>query len=247
MTGSSSGLRPMGTHSNISPSVQQSRLTLPDVLDRLQTFYGRQKPSFPVDPYEFLVWWHCGYPASDVACAKGWDKLTREVGIEPDKLLGATPLKLAAALRPGGMVPELRAERLKEIAIRVQNEFGGDLRAALVGSLAQTRKRLKTFPGIADPGVDRILLFSGIAPVAAVPSNCTHVLIRIVKGKESDNYSFNYREAQRAIVAEVPEKLEARCRAYLLLKHHGQELCKRNRPKCEGCPLKSKCAYFAAA
>ena len=63
------------------------------------------------------------------------------------------------------MFPELRGPRLKEIAARVQDEFGGDLRAALVGSTLRVRKTLKSFPGIADPGADRILLFAGLAPV----------------------------------------------------------------------------------
>jgi endonuclease III len=238
-------LHPNGTQSNISSAVAQSRISFLDLLDRLEEFYGQQEPSFPVDPYEFLVWWHCGYPASDAACEKGWEELKRLVGIEPQHLLRATPAKLAGALKAGGMVPELRAQRLKEIAMRVKDEFGGDLRAGLSGPLAKVRKLLKTFPGIADPGADRILLFAGIAPLAAIPSNCTHVLIRILQGPERENYSANYREAQRALAAEVPEKFDARTRAYLLLKTHGQQTCKRTNPKCEECPVKLRCAFFA--
>lgn len=239
-------MRSVGTHSNISLSVRQSRLTVPALLDRLEKFYGPQEPCFPLDPYEFLVWWHCGYPASDAACTKGWQWLTRDVGVDPDKVLSAAPLKLITALKAGGMFPELRAERLREIAMRVQNEFGGDLRAGLAGPVDRARKRLKTFPGIADPGADRMLLFAGIAAIAAVPSNCVHVIVRIMVGKESGNYSTNYREAQRLLAAGLPEKLEARTRAYLLLKNHGQELCKWNKPKCEKCPLKSNCTYLGA-
>ena len=117
------GLRSIGTHSNISTAVAQSRFSILDVLDRLEEFYGPQEPSFPTEPYEFLVWWYCGYPASDAACSKGWANLIREVGIEPEKLLKAKPAKLSAALKAGGMVPEIRAERLKELAMRVQDEF----------------------------------------------------------------------------------------------------------------------------
>jgi len=236
----------MGTHSNISSAVAQSRVSILDVLDRLEKFYGPQEPSFPTEPYDFLVWWYCGYPASDAACSKGWANLTREVGIEPEKLLKAKPAKLAAALKAGGMVPELRAERLKEVAMRVQDEFGGDLRAALVGPIPQARKLLKSFHSIADPGADRILLFAGISPIAAVPSNCVHVLDRILHSSESKNYSAAYREAQRVLAAELPEKFDARTRAYLLLKTHGQETCKRTNPKCEACPVNSRCAFFAA-
>ena len=83
--------------------------------------------------------------------------------------------KLAKALKAGGMVPEIRALRLTDIAARVENEFEGDLRAGLVGPIPKVRQLLKKFPNIADPGADRILLFAGVAPVSAVPSNCPHV------------------------------------------------------------------------
>jgi len=226
--------------------MRQARTRIPSLLDKLEEFHWKQTPCWPVDPYEFLVWWHCGYPASDAACAKGWEKLCAEVGTEPGKLLRATPQKLTSALRAGGMVPELRASRLKEIAMRVEDQLGGDLRAQLIGPLSEARKLLKRFPGIADPGADRILLFAGIAPLAAVPSNCTQVLARILDGKEAQNYMASYRNAQRAIAAEVPEKFDARTRAYLLLKCHGQKICKRTKPLCDGCPIRLSCAYFGA-
>jgi endonuclease-3 len=223
----------------------KSAITVPKLLDRLESHYGAQQPCWPDDPYLFLVWWHCGYPASDAACAKGWESLNREIGTQPERILGAPTPRLAMAIKAGGMVPELRAMRLKEIAARVQDEFGGDLRSALVGPIQQARKLLKKFPNIADPGADRILLFAGIAPIAAVPSNGPQVLVRIQRGQEHENYGVTYKEAQQEIEAAVPAKFDARTRAYLLLKRHGQELCKRTKPKCEQCPVSSVCAYFA--
>jgi endonuclease III len=215
-------------------------------LDQLETFYGPQQSTWPTDPYLFLVWWHCGYPASDAACAKGWESLTREIGVEPERLLAANPAKLALALKPGGMVPELRAMRLKEIAERIEREFGGDLLEGLKGlPIDRVRAALKKFPNIADPGADRMLLFAKISPAAAVPSNCPHVLVRIRMGRERENYGVNYKEAQRMIAEEVPPKFNARIRAYLLLKRHGQKLCKLTNPKCDECPIASSCAYFA--
>jgi endonuclease III len=215
-------------------------------LDALEVFYGEQQPNWPTDPYLFLVWWHCGYPASDAACAKGWDSLTREIGVEPERLLAANPSKLAAALKSGGMVPELRAMRLKEIAERIEKEFGGDLLEGLKGfPIARVRAALKQFPNIGDPGADRILLFGGISPAAAVPSNCPHVLVRIRSGQERENYGVTYKEAQGMIAAELPSKFDARIRAYLLLKCHGQKLCKLKSPKCGECPVAATCAYFS--
>ena len=221
----------------------RSRLALIEILNQLEKFYGPQEPSFPVDPYEFLVWWYCGYPASDAACGKGWNSLIREVGTDPGRLLKAKPAKLAAAIKAGGIVPELRAQRLQELAFRVENEFGGDLRAAVAGPVPKARKLLKSFHGIADPGADRILLFAGISPIATVPSNCAGVLLRILKGSAGENYSATYREEQRVMAGELPATFDARTRAYLLLKRHGQELCKRTNPKCPECPVRPRCSY----
>ena len=226
-------------------SMRQAKSLIPELLDKLEKFYGKQEPCWPVDPYEFIVWWQCGYPASDAVCTKGWDKLKSEIGIEPQNLLATTTRQVALTLKRGGMLPELRAVRLMETAMRVRDQFGGDLRAALTGPLSAARKTLKTFPGIADPGADRILLFAGIAPIAAVPSNATQVLVRVLNGQESENYVANYRQAQQAIEAGVLKTFDARTRAYLLVKHHGQEICKRTRPKCEECPVSANCAYFA--
>ena len=43
------------------------------------------------------------------------------------------------SVQVGGVVPELRALRLKETAMRVKDEFGGNQRAALAGPLSEVR------------------------------------------------------------------------------------------------------------
>jgi len=170
-------------------------MTTLEVLEVLESFYGPQSAEWPSDPHAFLVWWHCGYPASDAACARGWKALKSVVDIATEKILAVSQARLAEALRAGGMVPELRAMRLQQIAARVQDELGGDLTAALAGSVDAARKILKKFPNIADAGADRILLFAGISPVAAVRSNCPQVLVRIRLGLERENYGVTFRGA----------------------------------------------------
>jgi endonuclease-3 len=219
------------------------RLTVSELLNRLEVFYGEQEPCWPSEPYLFLLWWYCGYPASDASCTRGWNELAKRIGTDLSAILAASPAALAAALRPGGMVPELRAKRMKEVAARIENEFDGDLHAALTGPITKARRILKSFPSIADPGADRILLFAGIRPVAAVPSNFTGVLARVRYGREEKNYNAGYRQAQRIIDAEIPATFDARIRAYLLLKRHSQELCKRTNPKCDACPVRVACAF----
>src|SRR5262249_2608759 len=185
-----------------------------------------------------------GYPAMDASCTKAFDVLKKEVGLRPDDILAASEQKLTEVMRLGGILPELRAARLKEISALVKQAFAGDLRATLKKPLAEAKKALKKFPTIGDPGAEKILLFARTAPVAAVPSNCVHVLLRLGFGEEKKNYAASYRSAQEAIRAEQPEEFGALIRTYLLLKQHGHELCKRSRPLCESCPVPSDCRYF---
>jgi adenine-specific DNA glycosylase len=46
------------------------------------------------------------------------------------------------------------------------------------------------------------------------------------------------------MAAELAESFDARQRAYLLLKRHGAEICKRTKPKCEVCPVSAMCEFF---
>src|SRR5215472_17522529 len=234
---------------------------LGQILGILEQTYGPQKLAGPTDPYEMIVFLNCGYPASDGACTKGFDALKREVGVEPKQLLAAAKAKLAKVMRPSVILPAVCAARLKDIAGRVKNEFDGDLTAALekrledqgkpgTGSrennLKPAKKLLQEFPTIGEPSAEKILLFSGLAPVAAVPSAFVGVPIRLFVGEPGKNYAADYRVAREVLDTGLPKTFEARQRGYLLLKKHGQEICKRSKPKCEICPLTAHCAYLQA-
>jgi|SRR5580704_8242015 endonuclease-3 len=238
--------------------MQKSTRGLGRVLEALEEHYGKQVAVGPSDPYEMILFVNCGYPATDASCTRGYEALMQEVGTKPEEILAVPKAKLAKWMRLGGIVPELRAERLKTIARIMNEEFGGDLTWSL-GKLLQEEKKgagkgirfakkaLKEFPVIGDPGADKILLFAGLAPMAAVPSACVGVPQRILFGAEDKNYVAGYRAAQEAMTVELPEKFEVRQRAYLLLKRHGAEICKRTKPKCEICPVSGRCAYFERA
>jgi len=217
---------------------------LAKILDVLEKRYGKPKAPLPTDPYEMLLYTLCGYPASEAACDKAFPVLKRDVGLDPDSILAAPEAKLAQIMRLGGIVPEVRAQRLKEVAGMVKHVYGGNLRAVMKKPLPEVRKILKQFPTIGDPGADKILLFSKTVPIAAVPSNCVHVPTRLGFGEERKNYAASYKSAQEALRAELPAERAPLLRAYLLLKRHGQETCKANRPRCEECVVSNDCAYY---
>lgn len=217
--------------------------TLKTILSRLEKVYGRQAPSGPDDPYEMVLYRNAGYPQSEANCARGFAALKRQVGLAPIRILRASDAALRGALKAGGIVPELRAERVREIARRVLEEYDGDLLAELKRVPARAKTILASFPTVAEAGAERILLFSGLAPVAALPSNAVHVPLRIGYGRESKSWRASYRSAQQAVEAELPRGLPARRRAWLLFARHGLETCKRTTPLCDDCVINTSCEY----
>lgn len=229
---------------------------LTQILDVLEDLYGPQKLAGPKDPYEMIVFLNSGYPASDAKCAKGFEALKREIGEQPKNILAVSKAKLAKVMRPSVIIPGLCAERLKEIAGKVRDEFKGDITTALKQRLREAKepgkglkaakKVLQEFPVIGEPSAEKILLFSGLVPVAAVPSAFVDVPIRLFRGEPGKNYAADYKTAREILDSGLPRTFEARQQAYLLMKKHGQEICKRTKPKCEVCPLTERCAFLQA-
>jgi endonuclease III len=213
------------------------------LLQKLEQHHGSVTLAEPNDPYELIVFTNCGYPPSQENCRKGFEALKSAVGVSTAALLAASHRALAQALRAGGIVAELRASRLKLIARLIEEDFGGELRRSLDAS-KQARKALKRFPTIGDPGADKILLFCADVAVAAVPSNALQVPLRLGLGAERASYAASYRSVQEALTRALPRDTDAMRRAYLLLRRHGQEICRRTAPLCDRCPLARSCPYF---
>ncbi len=144
------------------------------------------------------------------------------------------------------MLPLRRAEKLHTAADLALEVGVATLRRLVKQSPAEARKILKRFPGIGDPGADKILLFCrgglGLGP----DSNALRVLVRLGYGRESSDYPRTYRSAVEASAPELPLDVSWLIRAHQLLRRHGQEVCKRARPLCDRCPLTSGCRWYLA-
>jgi endonuclease III len=126
------------------------------------------------------------------------------------------------------------------------NEFDGDVRSALKLPLPKARKALQKFPGIGEPGAEKILLFTRSYPVLGLESNGLRVLLRLGFGEEKKNYSASYRSVQEAIKDQLSDDYDWLMSTHILLRQHGRELCKTNRPLCGECPVRKGCAYGSA-
>jgi endonuclease III len=218
-------------------------LTLGLVIARLQKFYGAPKPPRITDPLEVILFENVAYLADDEKREAAFVALKKRVGTTPQKILQASRETLLEVTTLGGIVPALRADRLRKIAHLAHTVFDDDLGAVVKLPLPQAKKALRRFPAIGEPGAEKILMLAGGAPVLALESNGLRVLLRLGFAREEKSYAANYRAVQQAIRSQVPKKASEIIAAHQLLRQHGQTLCKRNRPLCEQCPLRKDCPY----
>ncbi len=218
--------------------------TLAQVTKALEKFYGRPAPPKITDPVELILYENVAYLVDDEKRAAAFAALKKKIGTKPEQILKASDKDLVEITRMGGMVPELRARRLRQIAELAHWIFKDDLKSVLKKPLPEAKKALKKFPSVGDPGAEKILMLTRSYPVLSLESNGLRVLLRLGLAEEKKSYSTTYRAVQEALKDRLPRAYEALIAAHQLLRQHGQELCKRTRPLCDDCPLKADCRYF---
>ena len=219
--------------------------TLPQIVDRLRKHYGKPKPPVTDDPFELILLENVAYLVSDERRTEAFTLLRKTVGTKPHQILAASNQALLDVAKLGGMLPEKRAARLREMALIAMNEFGGDLCQALKQPLPKAKKSLQKFPSIGEPSAEKILLFTRSYPVLGLESNGLRVLLRLGFGEEKKNYSASYKSVQETIKDQLGNDYDWLISAHILLRTHGKELCKTNRPLCEECPVRKSCAFYA--
>jgi endonuclease III len=214
------------------------------IIDELQAHYGRPEAPSVTDPLGMILLENVAYLVSDERREQAFNALRERISLTPPEILMAHDETLLEVARLGGMHPAARVEKLRRIAQIALQEFDGDLDAVLRQPIAKAKRALKKFPGIGDPGAEKILLFSRTHPVLALDSNGLRVLLRLGYGEERKSYSSTYRSAQEAVEGESKKDFDWLIAAHQLLRRHGQELCKMKGPICSPCPLKEYCVYY---
>jgi endonuclease III len=209
----------------------------------LRKRYGSAAFSEPRTAFALIVWENCAYLVDDERRLQTFERLSAKVGVTPVALMKAGAKRIQAAIEGGGLQSAHRAAKVLSCAEIAMEAADGDLDAALLLLAARPRRALlKRFPGIADPGVDRVLLLCGLSVDPTVDSNGLRVLERWEVIASGQPYALAYRAAV-ADLAGHGVTGEAALEAYGLLRAHGRALCKRNAPRCDHCPVRSSCPY----
>ena len=217
---------------------------LKKIIQKLKTYHGAPGPPKTDDPFELILWENVAYLADDLRREKVFDELRDTVGLRPTDILNASMDELDRATKLGGVSPKQNAARLNECALIALNEFGGDLHTALKLPFAKAIKALKQFPGIGEPGAEKILLFTKTHPILSLDSNGLRVLLRLGFGVEKKNYSASYKSVREAIADQCGVDCNTLIEWHQLLRQHGKTICKTTKPQCDQCPVSSSCAFY---
>jgi endonuclease-3 len=216
------------------------------LIAQLRRHYGRPAAPPAKGPFELVLWENACYLLGDERRLEVFESLRREVGLTAAAIDGASDKVLLPLATRGGMRPETRVFRWREIARIALNQYGGNLDSILEMPYAAAKKALKQFPTIGDPGAEKILLLCGVAAGLPLESNGLRALSRYGWGRIQKNYGATYKSVQDALNPELPAGAEALKEAHLLLRTHGKTLCKDAAPLCHECPVSAGCNYALA-
>ena len=218
-------------------------LTFSRMISRLKQRYGHLGAPVARGPFGLVMWENACYLLGDERRREVFEALQEQVGMNAEAISRAPDETLLPLAKRGGMRPETRVFRWREIARITLQQFGGNLDVILERPFNEARKALKQFPNIGDPGAEKILLFCGMCSGLPLESNGLRVLVRVGWAMPQRNYGRMYRDVQQNIAPVLPRDAPALQQAFLLLREHGRVTCKEKTPRCDQCPLADRCDY----
>jgi endonuclease-3 len=231
--------RPEASHPVLKPKFRL-------IVTKLRRKYG-VPPKPPADPWEIIARIAATYLVDDERVTETYESLVRKIGSTPEAVLDANPAAVKSAISGGGVFLEDRVRKLTQSARLALDLFRGDLKQIAKTPARDAKRMLRKFPGIGEPGADWILLLTRSQRGFALESNGLRVIQRIGFSEEKKNYSASYRAAVDALESiGASATYDFLIEAHQLLRQHGKETCVRTGPRCELCPIRKHCGYFAS-
>ena len=145
-------------------------LTLGEAVKLLREHCGPPERLPTADPFELILWENVAYLATPARRREAFEELKRTVGTAPEVIMAAEPSALER-ITARGILKSRFAVKLRECARIALEQFGGDLEAVIRGPVDKAKRALRSFPGIGEPGAEKILLFTGQQALLAPESN----------------------------------------------------------------------------
>jgi endonuclease-3 related protein len=157
----------------------------------------------------------------------------KEAGVLSLPALCALPVdELAQLIKPSGYF-NIKAQRLKNLLQMITAQYNGRLDLLLQEDLAHGREVLLAVKGIGPETADSILLYAAKHPIFVVDTYTHRIFSRHhLIAEEND-----YHSLQEEFHDRLPLQAELYNEYHALIVTLGKEYCKKNKPRCEQCPL----------
>lgn len=205
---------------------------LKDIYDRLYTFFGPQDWWPGESAFEIIIGAVLTQNTNWKNVSKAIDNLKGAGFLSYEKMASLPVGLLAEYIRPAGYY-NIKAARLNNLFSLIRECYDDDLDQMLKEETLTLRQALLSVKGIGPETADSILLYAAKRPVFVVDAYTYRVLVR--HNLIPDD--FDYEDMQQYFMDSIETDQSLYNEYHALLVCVGKEFCKKNNPRCSGCPL----------
>ncbi|MBI5028987.1 MAG: endonuclease III domain-containing protein [Chloroflexi bacterium] len=214
-----------------------STTKLNEVYSRLFTRFGPQHWWPQTDgAFEIIVGAILTQNTSWTNVEKAMANLRHADLLTPDALNGAMEKRLATLIRPSGCF-NLKAKKLKAFTRFLFEKHHGKLAHLFKQDLAILRDELLAVYGIGPETADSIILYAAEKPIFVVDAYTRRIFARLELVREDVTYD----ETQHLFMEKLPHHTAMFNEYHALVVALGKDICKKNKPRCDVCPLIKIC------
>ncbi len=202
------------------------------VYNRLYVSFGSQE-WWPGDtPFEVILGAILTQAVNWSNVEKAITNLKKEGILDPDSIYRIDESRLAGLIKPSGYY-NVKAKKVKAFTEFLFNEFKGDLNKMFKLSLEELRPELLNVYGIGPETADSILLYAGNYRTFVIDA----YTIRVFSRFNLVDAGISYDDFQEKFHHSLPESIEVYNEYHALLVKLGKDICKKNKPQCNICPI----------
>jgi len=206
--------------------------TLHSIYNKLYSYFGAQY-WWPADsPFEVIIGAILTQNTNWQNVEKAINNLKKYRLLNPDKLYRLSQRRLASFIVPAGYY-NIKAKRLKNFLDFFMKTYRGSLKKMSLLDTQSLRGQLLSVNGIGQETADSILLYALKKPVFVIDAYTRRILIRQRLVKEESGYA----EIQNLFMQNLKADVKLFNEYHALLVKLAKEICLKNKPKCDICPL----------
>lgn len=205
---------------------------LNNIYKKLYSYFGRQGWWPAESPFEVMVGAILTQNTNWVNVEKAIARLKADNLLDAKRLYNLPHNKLASLIMCSGYY-NIKARRLKSFLRLFVKSYGADPAKMSQGKLKDLRLELLSVNGIGPETADSILLYALNKPIFVVDAYTRRMLLcqRMIRAEDK------YDDIQNLFMRNLKADVKLFNEFHALVVKLAKEFCRKNKPKCDRCPL----------